>query len=72
MFEIVSFGTDYSISSNNRTGYENTDENIKIIKEEIDNYSSNMGGTNIFEPLNYIIEKYLIDFSFIPKEPYKE
>ncbi len=31
-----------------------------------------MGGTNIYEPLKYIIEKYLIDFSFIPKDPYTE
>jgi hypothetical protein len=45
---------------------------VKQIKAEIDKYTSNMGGTNIYEPLKYIIEKYLIDFSFIPKDPYTE
>ena len=31
-----------------------------------------MGGTDIYEPLKFITEKYLIDFSFIPKNPYLE
>ena len=61
-------------------GFANRKENIDIlnqeciikIKEEIDYYSSNMGGTDIYEPLKFITEKYLIDFSFIHKNPYLE
>ena len=55
MFEVVSFGSDYSLSSRNRCGYLNNDSNVKKVKDEIDSYTSNMGGTEILKPMEYII-----------------
>ncbi len=63
MFEVVSFGTDFSVSSKDKCGYDNNDANVKMIKSEIDTYSSNMGGTDIYKPMNYTIHDYLINFN---------
>jgi von Willebrand factor A domain-containing protein 5 len=65
MFEVVSFGTDFSVSSKNREGYVNNDLNVKQVKDEIDSYSSNMGGTEILKPMKYTIQEYLINFDYV-------
>ena len=46
-FEVVSFGTDFEFSSNDKQGYVNNDSNVEKILNEIDSYSATMGGTNI-------------------------
>ena len=72
MFEVVSFGTDFSVSSKNREGYVNNDLNVKQVKDEIDSYSSNMGGTEILKPMKYTIQEYLINFDYVLPQPYTE
>jgi len=72
MFEVVSFGTDFKVSSKDRCGYENNDANVKNVKAEIDTYTSNFGGTNIYKPMDYLIYHYLINFEYQVPEPYTE
>ena len=72
MFEVVSFGTDFMVSSKDRCGYENNDTNVKNVKKEIDTYTSNFGGTNIYKPIEYLIYQYLINFEYQIPEPYTE
>ena len=55
MFEIISFGTRYKVSSPASKGYKNEDGTIKRVKAEIDTYGADMGGTEIYEPLDYTI-----------------
>jgi len=62
MFEVVSFGSRFEISSKDKCGYENNDTNINNIKQEIDSYSADFGGTNILDPMEFLINKYLIKF----------
>jgi hypothetical protein len=54
-FEIVSFGSYYELSSNG-SGYDLNDRTLKDIKREIESYDANMGGTEIYEPLEAIIK----------------
>ena len=72
MFEVVSFGSDFKVSSKDRCGYENNDANVKNLKAEIDTYTSNFGGTNIYKPMDYLIYHYLINFEYQVPEPYTE
>lgn len=60
-FEVVSFGSDFSVSSKDQQGYVNSDENVEYIRNEIDKYRSNMGGTDILKPMKHMIEGYLTD-----------
>jgi len=66
MFEIVSFGTDFSVSSEDCRGFHNTDQNVNLIKEQISEMSADMGGTNIYSPLEFVINSFLIDFDKKP------
>lgn len=61
MFEIVSFGTNFEISSKEKTGYANNQENVQQILKEIDSYEAKFGNTNILEPMKFIIENYLFN-----------
>lgn len=58
MFEIISFGTKYQVSSKDQKGYHNNDQSVKAIKDEIDTYYANMGGTEIYDPLNFTISSF--------------
>ena len=58
-FEIISFGSNYTVSSKSKNGYINDDKNVKSIKSEIDEYSANMGGTEIYQPLEWAIKNFL-------------
>ena len=62
MFEVVSFGSIFEISSKDKCGYQYNDTNINNIKQEIDSYSADFGGTNILDPMEFLINKYLIKF----------
>ena len=55
LFEIVSFGSRFEMSSKDKKGIRNDDNNVKLIKDEIEGFAANMGGTAIFEPLKYAI-----------------
>ena len=55
MFEVVSFGSRFEISSKDKGGYENNDTNINKIKQEIDSYRANFGGTDILDPMEFLI-----------------
>jgi hypothetical protein len=55
MFEVVSFGSRFEISSKDKCGYENNDTNINNIKQEIDSYRANFGGTDILDPMEFLI-----------------
>ena len=59
MFEVVSFGTNFEISSKNKRGFENNSENVEKIFKEIDSFNANFGNTNIFDPMEYIIKQFL-------------
>jgi hypothetical protein len=59
MFEIVSFGTNFEISSKDKLGYANNEKNVQYILNEIDSYKASFGTTNILDPMKFIIEKYL-------------
>jgi uncharacterized protein with von Willebrand factor type A (vWA) domain len=61
MFEVVSFGSHFEISSKDKLGYVNDDQNVEKIFKEIDSYGASFGGTNILQPMKYLIESYLID-----------
>ncbi len=47
MFEVVSFGTRFEISSKDKLGYVNDDQSVEKIFKEIDSYDASFGGTNI-------------------------
>jgi len=47
MFEVVSFGTCFEISSKDKLGYVNDDQSVEKIFKEIDSYDASFGGTNI-------------------------
>ena len=56
MFEVVSFGSTFEVSSrkNFRIGYANSDENVQKILSEIDlEYKADLGGTDILKPMQY-------------------
>ena len=57
--EIVSFGSKYYASSKDKKGIVNTDASIKELKKEIERMTANMGGTNIYNPLDYAINGLL-------------
>ena len=59
MFEIVSFGSNFEVSSKDKRGYVNDDQTKEKIYEEIDSYTASFGGTNILSPMKYIIDEYL-------------
>jgi uncharacterized protein with von Willebrand factor type A (vWA) domain len=61
MFEVVSFGSNFEISSKDKLGYVNDDQNVEKIFKEIDSYNASFGGTNILQPMKYLIENYLVD-----------
>ena len=58
MFEIISFGTRYTVSSKGKSGYHNDDKSVKQIKAEIDLYTADMGGTEIYEPLKFTVQDF--------------
>ena len=49
-FSIVSFGTSFEYLDS-RVPFDCKDVNIKNAKRKIETFGSNMGGTNIYEPL---------------------
>lgn len=57
-FEIISFGSAYKVASKDSKGFNNTDAVVKSIKNEIDSYDANMGGTEIYAPLNFTISEF--------------
>lgn len=69
MFEIVSFGSKYTLSSKSKQGYMNDNKSVTAIKQEIDSYSSNMGGTEIYEPLSFITFEFRKPAHIIQKVP---
>jgi hypothetical protein len=58
-FEVISFGNNYTVSSPKKEGYVNNDQNLLRIKGEIDRYGADMGGTEIYGPLEYAIKTFL-------------
>ena len=54
-FEIISFGSTYSTNCMK----ENTDKEVKSIKDKINQMNANMGGTNIYDPLRFAIKENL-------------
>jgi len=55
MFEIISFGSRYNALSQGK-GFKVTDANIEMAINNIDMFNADMGGTEIFEPLQYSID----------------
>lgn len=66
LYEIISFGSKYTVSSPDLKGFINNDQSLYLIKETIDGFTANMGGTEIYDPLNFAIKDFLSK-SFVEK-----
>ena len=53
-YQIIGFGTRYEVY--NKTPEQNNEENLKNAYKIINDLSSNLGGTNLSSPLNYILK----------------
>jgi len=57
MFEVISFGSSFSILSekygrkNIINGFTYSDENVSFACKEVGDFSANLGGTEIYDPL---------------------
>ena len=49
-FSIISFGTKFEYLKQEKP-FDYNDKNIKYVKQQIEKFKSDMGGTNILEPL---------------------
>ena len=59
LFEIISFGDYYSLASSDKKGLLNNDTNVTNMRRHIDAMRADMRGTEIFNPLEYAINKFL-------------
>ena len=57
-FQIISFGSDYEVLEykGQEIPMEYTDENVKVAKEAIEDFDANLGGTEIFGPLEFVFK----------------
>ncbi|CDW78536.1 UNKNOWN [Stylonychia lemnae] len=54
-FEIISFGTQYTVLSGSPNGLEYNDITINNAMNQIESFQADMGGTEIYQPLEYAI-----------------
>lgn len=59
LFEIISFGDNFSLASSDKKGLMNNDANVNNMRKHIDAMRADMNGTEIFNPLEYAITKFL-------------
>ena len=59
LFEIISFGDWFSLASSDKQGLMNNDANVKKMRAHIDSMRADMHGTEIYNPLEYTINKFL-------------
>lgn len=59
LFEIVSFGDYFSLASSDKKGLMNNDFNVMKMRAHIDSMRADMRGTEIYNPLEYTINKFL-------------
>ena len=56
-FDIVSFGNNFNhLSKDNKQGFKYTDKNVEYAIAEVRKMSADMGGTEIYEPLDSVIK----------------
>ncbi|CDW72326.1 UNKNOWN [Stylonychia lemnae] len=55
-FEIISFGSDYTVLSQSNTGFEYNDQTMNSAIDTVSKFNANMGGTEIFKPLEFAIK----------------
>eukprot|EP00347_Sterkiella_histriomuscorum_P002847 403366571 len=55
-FEIISFGSNYVSLSHLAGGYENNDQNLNSAIQQVQRFGADMGGTEIFQPLQHAIQ----------------
>eukprot|EP00347_Sterkiella_histriomuscorum_P005979 403354535 len=68
LFEIISFGEEFSTTSPNGDGFHNNDWEIVEVKSKIDKFIANMRGTNMYPPLNYALNA-IFDIVSEPEDP---
>eukprot|EP00347_Sterkiella_histriomuscorum_P014103 403362158 len=68
LFEIISFGGKFNPTSFRGEGFNNTDKEVKNVKQKIDFFLADMGGTNIYNPLDYALNKILSQ----PQNPFQK
>jgi len=56
-FNVVSYGSDHEFLFKNERSVPYTDENLELAISKIKNYDADLGGTNIYEPLDAIFKK---------------
>lgn len=66
MFEIISFGSDFRCSSKDKKGYVYSDKTLKQVKDEVSSFKADLGGTEIYEPLEHAL-KIKTDKAFAKK-----
>ncbi|CDW72325.1 UNKNOWN [Stylonychia lemnae] len=54
-FEIISFGYKYSVLSGQKNGFNYCDETMNLAISKINHFEADMGGTDIYQPLDYAI-----------------
>jgi len=59
LFEIISFGSEYSLASADQRGIINNDDNVRNMRREIDSMSADMGGTEVLKPLEFAINYFV-------------
>ena len=57
MFEIISFGSTFEHLSKDFKGFEYNDSNVYAAIEKVKTYTANLGGTEIYQPLEYAINE---------------
>ncbi|CDW72219.1 UNKNOWN [Stylonychia lemnae] len=55
-FEIISFGSEYKVFSDSTTGLDYNDESMDSAIRTVSQFSANMGGTEIYKPLEFAIQ----------------
>ncbi|CDW91779.1 UNKNOWN [Stylonychia lemnae] len=55
-FEIISFGSEYKVFSDSTTGLDYNDQSMDSAIRTVSQFSANMGGTEIYKPLEFAIQ----------------
>lgn len=66
-FEIISFGSNYRVMSKGLEGYDYNNENKKFAIDEVRKFSADLGGTEIYEPLEYMYNQIKVPEDYLLK-----